>query len=118
MANTMRMRVTKIASPKELDDVMLSAGTNLGNAIGRRGRRLVPKRTWALHDTIRADAKVVAPGKVLVAVKAGGTVNGRIVTYAALVERGTSKQAAQPYLRPALMQSKSRDLTDERGLDG
>jgi hypothetical protein len=29
--------------------------TNLINAMGRRAQRLVPKRTWALHDTIRTD---------------------------------------------------------------
>lgn len=115
---SMRMRVTKVAAPSVLDNDLLSAGTNLGNAIGRRGRRLVPKRTWALHDTIRSDAKVTKPGRVVVTVTAGGNVNGIEVDYAAHVERGTSKQRAQPYLRPAVMQSRDRDLTDSRGING
>lgn len=113
---TMRMHVTKVAAPGVLNDDLLKAGTNLGNAIGRRARRLVPKRTWRLHDTIRTDAEVVMPGKVRVTVKAGGMVNGVLVDYAGHVERGTSRMRAQPYLRPALMQSKAADLTDERGL--
>lgn len=114
----MRMRVTKVADPRVLDADLLKAGGNLGNAIGRRGRRLVPKRSWALHDTIRSAAKLVKPGKVIVTVTAGGNVNGKLVDYAAHVERGTSKQRAQPYLRPAVMQSRDRDLTDPRGIDG
>lgn len=114
---SMRMRVTKVADPRVLDKELLTAGNNLGNAIGRRARRLVPKLSWSLHDTIRQAAKVVSPGKVRVTVKAGGNVNGKLVNYAELVERGTSKMRAQPYLRPAVMQSRDRDLTDSRGID-
>lgn len=115
---TARMRIIKVAAPSVLDSDLLVAGRNLGNAIVRRGRRLVPKLTWALHDTIRNDAKVVKPGRVLVTVTAGGNINGIDVDYAAHVERGTSKQRAQPYLRPAVMQSRDRDLTDPRGPNG
>lgn len=116
-AGSMRMRVTKVADPRVLDKDMLKVGTNVGNAIGRRARRLVPKLSWSLHDTIRSAAKVVSPGKVRVTVKAGGNVNGRLVDYATHVERGTSKMRAQPYLRPAVMQTRERDLTDTRGID-
>jgi HK97 gp10 family phage protein len=112
------LRITKVAAPGVLNDDLLGAGVNLGNAIGRRARRLVPKLTWRLHDTIRSDAKVIAPGKVRATVTAGGMVNGVLVDYAALVERGTSKMRAQPYLRPAAMQSRERDLTDSRGING
>lgn len=115
---SMTMRVTKVAAPSVLDADLLKAGLNLGNAIGRRGRRLVPKRSWALHDTIRSGAKITAPGKAVVTVTAGGNVNGIDVDYAAHVERGTSKMRAQPYLRPALMQSRDRDMTDTRGING
>lgn len=113
---TARMRITKVAAPGVLDDDLLKAGTNLGNAIGRRSRRLVPKRSWALHDTIRTNAELVKPGRVRVTVTAGGMVNGVLVDYAGHVERGTSRMRAQPYLRPALMQSKDRDMSDSRGL--
>lgn len=112
----MRIRVTKVARPGILDPVLEAMMSNLGNAIGRRARRLVPKRTWALHDTIRTSTEVVSPGKVVTTVTAGGNVNGIDVDYATHVEVGTSKQRAQPYLRPAMLQSKARDLTDERGL--
>jgi HK97 gp10 family phage protein len=115
-ASSMSMRVTKIAAPGVLDESLLKAGVNLGNAIGRRARRLVPKRSWALHDTIRTNAELVKPGVVVTTVTAGGMVNGKLVDYATWVERGTSKQRAQPYLRPALLQSKDRDLKDTRGL--
>lgn len=116
-ASTMRIKVTKVARPGVLDPVLEALMSNLGNAIVRRGRRLVPKRSWALHDTIRQDTRVTAPGKVTTTVTAGGNVNGIDVDYALHVERGTSKQRAQPFLRPALLQSKARDLTDERGVD-
>lgn len=112
---TMSMRVTKVAAPGVLDDDLVKAMSNLGNAVVRRARRTVPKRTWALHDTIRQETTLVAPGKVRTVVKAGGTVNGRTVSYALHVERGTSRMRAQPFLRPAVMQSRERDLTDERG---
>lgn len=113
-----RMRITKVAAPGVLNDDLVGAMSNLGNAIGRRARRLVPKRTWRLHDTIRTDTKLVAPGKARTTVTAGGMVNGVLVDYAGHVERGTSKQRAQPYLRPAVMQSRERDLTDSRGING
>lgn len=112
----MRIVVTKVARPGILDPVLEAMMGNLGNAIGRRARRLVPKRTWALHDTIAVHTEVIAPGKVSTIVSAGGSANGIEVDYAVHVERGTSKQRAQPYLRPAMLQSKPRDLTDERGL--
>lgn len=113
-----KMRITKVAAPGVLDDDLLVMGNNLGNAIGRRARRIVPKRTWRLHDSIRVTTKMLAPGKVRTVVTAGGIVNGVLVDYAGEVERGTSKMRAQPYLRPAVMQSRERDLTDERGIGG
>ena len=115
-AGSMRIKVTKVAAPGMLEPVLEALMGNLGNAIGRRARRLVPKRSWALHDTIRVATAVTGPGRVTTTVTAGGMVNGVDVDYAVHVEQGTSKQRAQPYLRPAMLQSKARDLTDERGL--
>jgi HK97 gp10 family phage protein len=71
------------------------------DAIARRGaeqtaksaRALVPVRTGALRASIRAER---TPGGY--AVRAGGGA----VDYAAYVEFGTRRMAAQPYLRPAL----------------
>jgi HK97 gp10 family phage protein len=71
------------------------------DAIAQRGaeqtaksaRVLVPVRTGALRASIRAER---TPGGY--AVRAGGGA----VDYAAYVEFGTRRMAAQPYLRPAL----------------
>lgn len=109
----MRVRITKLADPSVFNPYLLEAMGNLGNAIGRRAQRLVPKRTWALHDTIATKTEQVRPGVVRTVVSAGSVRVG----YAVMVERGTSKTRAQPFLRPALLQSKNRDLEDDRGLN-
>lgn len=101
----MRLVITKVTDPAEVARQVEPKMRNLGNAIAARMQRLVPKRSWALHDTIDAETDV-----------AGGTVTTRVgagsgkVTYALHVERGTSKMAAQPYMRPALLQSRAGDL--------
>ena len=105
MATRARFVVTRIIDPAEVGTQLEGKMANLGNAIARRMQRLVPKRTWALHDTI--DVEVERTGStVRTRVGAGG---GR-VGYALHVERGTSRQAAQPYMRPALLQSRAGDL--------
>lgn len=69
------------AAPKKVADRMATTA-----------RRLVPKDTWALHDSIVT--QVVRYGKeseILV-----------LAPYAAYVEYGTYKMSAQPYLGPAI----------------
>lgn len=106
----MRIRITRVIAPGELAAQVERPMRNAGNAIGRRMQRLVPKRTWALHDTIKTSTERRG-GKVVTTVGAGGTTSsGKRVTYALHVERGTSTMAAQPYMRPALLQTKSADL--------
>ena len=101
-----RFVITRVADPAEVAAQLEPKMRNLGNAIARRMQRLVPKRTWALHDTVATDTEVNG-GTVTTRAGAGG---GR-VNYALHVERGTSRAPAQPYMRPALLQSKAGDFT-------
>lgn len=100
-----RIIITRVVDPDELGKQVEPHMRNLGNAIGTRMQRLVPKRSWALHDTIETGTERVG-AKVVTEVGAGGGD----VDYETHVERGTSKQKAQPYMRPALLQSKASDL--------
>lgn len=105
MPNDARIRITRAVDPGELGDQIVPKMENLGQAIGARAQRLVPKRTWALHDTITAETERHG-AKVTTTVGAGD----EDVDYALFVERGTSKARAQPYLRPAFAQVTGRDL--------
>jgi HK97 gp10 family phage protein len=100
-----RLRITRVLAADELGSQIEPKMRNLGNAIGARAQRLVPKRTFALHDSIRSETSR-AGATVTTTVSAGGGD----VDYALFVERGTSRMGAQPYLRPAFLQSKASDL--------
>lgn len=101
----MRIRITRVLDPKDLGDQIEPKMRAFGQAIGARAQRLVPKRSFDLHNSIRAETKRVG-AKIVTTVSAGG---GK-VDYALYVERGTSRMGAQPYLRPALLQSRAGDL--------
>lgn len=58
--------------------------------IAAKAKRIVPYDSGTLHDNIHPE--VNADGMFVVA----------DTEYAAFVEQGTSKMAAQPYLRPAM----------------
>lgn len=105
MPNTARIRITRVVDPGEIGRQIEPKMQNLGEAMGSRMQRLVPKRTWALHDTISADT-VREGDRVTTTVGAGSDM----VDYALDVERGTSKMSAQPYMRPAFAQTTGRDL--------
>lgn len=105
MPNTARIRITRVADPGELGRQMEPKMQNLGEAMGARMQRIVPKRTWALHDTISADT-VREGDRITTTIGAGSDE----VDYALDVERGTSKASAQPYMRPAFAQTTGRDL--------
>jgi HK97 gp10 family phage protein len=106
-----RFIITKTADPAEVAAQLLPKMTNLGNAIASRMQRLVPKRTFALHDTITAET--VQSGGATVTTTVG--FGGGTVDYGLHVERGTSRQAAQPFARPALLQSRAGDLNYSGG---
>lgn len=107
-----RIRVTRVAVPAELAELVEPGMQNLGNAMARRMQRLVPKRTWALHDTIDASTERRG-GKVTTTVAFGDPTGTPKVDYGMSVERGTSKMRAQPFARPAFAQTTGRDLLYE-----
>lgn len=106
-----RIIITRTVAPGELADEIVPPMRRLTNAMHRRAQRLVPKRTWRLHDTLTSDVEVDG-SKVRGAVGVGGPTDAAPdgAPYWEHVERGTSRMRAQPYLRPALLQSKTADL--------
>ena len=111
MAGSARIRITRIIAPAELAEQIEPKIQNLVNAIQRRAQRVVPKRTWNLHDTLTNGVEREG-GVVIGTVGVGGKTSAAPegARYWDNVERGTSRAAAQPYMRPALMQSRSGDL--------
>lgn len=105
MPNDARIVITRILNDEELGRQIEPKMEALGQAVGARMQRIVPKRSWALHDTVEASTER-AGSKVTTTVGAGSDD----VTYALNVERGTSKMAAQPYMRPAFNQVTAGDL--------
>lgn len=106
-----RLVITRELGPGELADEVEPAMRRLTNAMHRRAQRLVPKRTWRLHDTLTSDVEVEG-ATVRGIVGVGGPTDAEPdgADYWDYVEGGTSRQRAQPYMRPALLQSKSADL--------
>lgn len=111
MAGSARIRITRVIDDRELAEQVAPKMRNLINAVHRRAQRLVPKRTWTLHDTLVTDVEVEG-GKILATLGVGGPTSASPLgaKYWKHVEYGTSRAAAQPYMRPALAQSKSADL--------
>lgn len=103
MASEAILKITKITDGAELARQIAPKMTSLGNAVAVRMQRLVPKRTWALHDSIEAKPAEVAGAEVSVEVGFG-------TGYGLFVERGTSRMRAQPFARPALLQSRAGDF--------
>tara|TARA_B100000700_G_scaffold110520_4_gene124545 strand:- start:1477 stop:1872 length:396 start_codon:yes stop_codon:yes gene_type:complete len=100
-----RIRITRVTDGAEIARQIEPKMANLGQAVASRMQRLVPKRSWALHDTI--DTVTERSGaKITTTIGAGGGDVG----YALMVERGTSKMGAQPYMRPAFAQTRAGDL--------
>jgi len=109
---TTRIRITRVTDGDEIARQMVPKMESLGQAVGARMQRLVPKRTWALHDTI--DTETTRTGSKVTTVVGFG---GGSVDYGMHVERGTSRMAAQPFARPALAQSRAGDFYFEgRGI--
>lgn len=105
MTTDVRIRVTRIVDDDELARQIQPKMEALGEAIGARAQRLVPKRSWSLHDSIAATTERRGSRVTTIVGAGGGDVD-----YALEVERGTSKMRAQPYLRPAFAQTTGRDL--------
>lgn len=104
------LRITRVIRPGELAKELVPPMTRLGNAVSFRAKRLVPKRSWRLHDTIEPSTAVEG-AKVVTRVRMGGrTIRGKLVNYGIHVEKGTRYMMAQAFMRPALYQSRSADL--------
>lgn len=111
MAASARIRITRVVDDADLARQIEPKMRNLANALHRRAQRLVPKRTWQLHDTLVSDVEVDG-ARVTAVLGVGGRTDGAPegAGYWEHVERGTSRAAAQPYLRPAFAQTKGGDL--------
>lgn len=109
-----RIILTRVIAAGELADDLAPAMRRLTNALHRRAQRLVPKRTWNLHDTLTSGVEVDG-SKVRGIVGVGGPTDAAPdgAAYWDYVETGTSRMRAQPYLRPAMLQSKSADLLSD-----
>ena len=105
MPNDARIRITRVVDDESLGRQIEPKMQALGQAMGARMQRLVPKRTWALHDTITTGTE-----------RKGSRVTTEVgfgsedVDYGLDVERGTSKMRAQPFARPAFAQTTGADL--------
>lgn len=112
MASSAYIRITKLIAPALIGKQLVAPVNNLAQNVAVRMRRLVPKASFRLRDTIEAVPATSKGAEVTASVRFGGKViRGRLVDYHLYVERGTSRMKAQPYARPALYQSKSLDLT-------
>lgn len=105
MPNSARIVITRILRPEELGTQIVPKMESLGQAMGARMQRLVPKRTWAAHDSIETVTEREGT-KVTTTVGAGNAE----VDYVTDLERGTSKMKAQPFMRPAFNQTTGNDL--------
>lgn len=112
MASGARIRIIRYASG--LGDLLERPVNNLTSNVAMRMRRLVPKRSFRLHDTIEAQPAKSVGAVVTGTVTFGGkVVRGKFVDYHLMVEQGTSRMRAQPYARPALYQSRAQDLVSK-----
>lgn len=111
MSGSARIRITRLADDSVLAPQLERAVDNLAGNVMVRMRRLVPKRSFRLNDTIERQPTRRDGGKVTGSVTFGGkVVRDQFVGYHLHVEYGTSRAPAQPYARPALYQSRSSDL--------
>ena len=102
--------ITRVVDDAEFAELIEPSVLNFMRQMHRRAQRIVPKRTWRLHDSLTSEV-VREGGMVVGLLGVGGFVNAYEVDYWDHVEYGTSRQKAQPYLRPAFAQSKDGDLT-------
>lgn len=105
MPSGARIRITRVINDDEIGRQIEPKMRNLGQAMGARAQRLVPKKSWALYDSIQTETERKG-SRVTTTVGAGNDE----VDYSLYVERGTSKMRAQPYLRPAMLQTRGGDL--------
>lgn len=118
MADRRSMSITITGTPnmsgaRETDEQIGAAMRKLMGNMKRRAIRLVPKKSRALMRSIDYDL-VSEGGEWIGTLYAGTDVEGTDA-YALIIEKGNSQRAAQPYLRPALMQTRAVDMTQGGG---
>lgn len=94
-------RITVKVDPSaegELGDIIYRAIDKLGDGVQKRAKRVAPVKSGDLRRSIRKVTHRDSASKTTAEI-------GSDLDYSSHVERGTSKQAAQPYLRPALYQT-------------
>lgn len=74
--------------------------------VAARARMLVPVKSGKLRETVRV-VRLTGDPKLNVRVYAGNRIKGGAF-YAHMVEYGTMKMPAKPFLRPALQEVKGR----------
>lgn len=94
----MRVKVSAHAQ-KMIDETVDQTLDRLGKRVRENARRIVPIRSGDLRKSIIAQQ---ADGVLQV----GVDVDVAGVDYGPFVEQGTSKAAAQPFLRPAVLQTR------------
>jgi len=99
---------------KALDTANEKLVKRVAVVISRKAKQKCPVKTGTLKRSIRP---VVNLAKGKAEVVAGGDAGvmpgvGSPVEYAVYVELGTSKQAAQPYLRPAIEEFSQEDMNE------
>jgi HK97 gp10 family phage protein len=102
MAQGFRIVVNEDASGLIGEALSKHFATELGPRIQANARRTVPVLSGDLKDSIVVQVKTGTEPVLQVGVDED--IKG--VDYGRYVEEGTSKQAAQPYLRPALYQAR------------
>ena len=99
--------------PQAFSDSLTEALLNTAQDGKKRAKELSPVDTGAMRDSIRVERLAREAGKILyTGIRAGGYIRnprtGRFVDYASFVEYGTSRQAPQPFMRPAVIWAMKR----------
>lgn len=84
--------------------------SSVGDDLLKRMQVTVPKKTWSLHDSlVKETGRGDTFGTVFVDVGVDDTFTSKVgrhpADYVTFVERGTSRQVAQPFELPSLLQT-------------
>ena len=109
-----RLRANLLTFTNAVDPETTSALNEVAEKIRDSAKENAPVDTGTLQKSI-AKETITHKGKVKsIRVRAGGRVRnpktGRLVDYASYVEFGTSRMAAQPFLRPAYVEHRQEIL--------
>lgn len=99
------------AIPEKMKKKIMKPAMKKGaSVIAKRAKKKVKRRSGMLQRAIRYDATKEGDGIAYVSTKLEGTYKGKRVKprrYAHLVEKGTKRSAAHPFMRPALNEGRA-----------